>query len=503
MVFILSIGFVSAQDTDRTDDSLDLNVESFAELQIADDGNSVPENGSEDLNHANISAEDVEKYYGGPERFAVNLMDDEGNPIANGNVTITINGQVYERTTNSHGSASIGINLPADVYNATVEYKGMTCSSKITVRPTLQGNDLTKIYGNSTQYYIRALDINGKPLNGQQVEFNINGVFYKRSINESGIARMNINLAPGTYIITAKNPVSNETYSNNITVLTSIVENHNITKYYKNQTQFSLIVLDGEGNPAGAGENVTFNINGVFYTRYSNSSGQVKLNINLDPGDYIITSDYNGLKVSNSIRVLSILEANDLNMDYMDGSRYEVKLLDGEGNPYPNQNITLNINGVFYQRTTDSQGIARLNIRLNCGTYIITASYNGLNVANNIMIDNPLRSYDLGNGHRLELPKSAVVQENEGTYNIAYNNTNAYLYFYAFNDENLDMFDYYIMKYDFNNAETLGDYNGWDVFRLLMFEEDEYELTNRIDKNIYQINSDDLDAAKFVADSLK
>ena len=42
--------------------------------------------------------------------------------------------------------------------------------------------------------------------------------------------------------------------------------------------------------------------------------------------------------------------------------------------------------GVFYERTTDASGIARLNINLMPGEYIITSSYNGSNIANRITL---------------------------------------------------------------------------------------------------------------------
>ena len=47
----------------------------------------------------------------------------------------------------------------------------------------------------------------------------------------------------------------------------------------------------------------------------------------------------------------------------------------------------LNINGVFYNRTTDENGIARLNINLQAGEYIITTSYNACNIANTIKVE--------------------------------------------------------------------------------------------------------------------
>ncbi|WP_407415106.1 hypothetical protein [Methanobrevibacter sp.] len=48
---------------------------------------------------------------------------------------------------------------------------------------------------------------------------------------------------------------------------------------------------------------ITFNINGVFYTRYTNSSGIASLNINLMPGEDIITSQYENDVISNKITI--------------------------------------------------------------------------------------------------------------------------------------------------------------------------------------------------------
>ena len=166
----------------------------------------------------------------------------------------------------------------------------------------------------------------------------------------------------------------------------STVSGNDIVKYYKNDSQYSIRLLDNEGNPVGANVSATFNINGVFYTRYSNASGHVKLNINLAPGNYVITAEYNGVKASNYINVLPTLEAKDLSMKYRDGSKFEVKVLDGTGDALTNANVNLNINGVLYTRISDDEGIARLNINLMPGQYIITSSYNTLNISNKITI---------------------------------------------------------------------------------------------------------------------
>ncbi len=52
-------------------------------------------------------------------------------------------------------------------------------------------------------------------------------------------------------------------------------------------------------------------------------------------------------------------------MKYKDGSQFEAKILDGQGRPYAGQTVTFNINGVFYTKTTEADGIARLKINLS------------------------------------------------------------------------------------------------------------------------------------------
>lgn len=115
-------------------------------------------------------------------------------------------------------------------------------------------------------------------------------------------------------------------------------------------------------------------------------SGIARLNINLQPGNYIITAEYLDCKVSNNIKVLSVLSASDMSMKYHDGSKFTANLVDGQGKAYVGQTVQFNINGVLYNRVTDSLGQAKLNINLMAGKYIITSSYNGLNIAKTITI---------------------------------------------------------------------------------------------------------------------
>ena len=339
----------------------------------------------ENTQNIQLTVENLEKYYGGSEKLNATLKDGAGNPIANKTITFTINGQKYNRTTNSNGIASLAINLRPGVYDVTTMYGNMSVYSKVVVKTTIEGKDLVKMYQNGTQFFATFLGTDGKPLSNIDVTFNINGVFYTRQTNENGVARLNINLRPGEYILTAINPVNSESEGFNITVK-SLIESSDLTKHYRNDSKFEVKIYNKDGTLA-INKNVTFNINGVFYNRITDSNGVARLNINLRPGNYIITTIFEGLTIGNNINVLPTLVTSDLSMKYLDGSKFTAQTLDGQGNPLTNQNVSFNINGVLYQKVTDKEGIASLNITLLAGEYIITSYWNDFQVGNTIKID--------------------------------------------------------------------------------------------------------------------
>ena len=131
-----------------------------------------------------ITAPDVVKYYGGSERFVVNVTDSKGTPLSNKSVTIVINKVTYNRTTDENGIASIGLNLHSGTYNATVTVDNKTVNSVVNVLTTVNGTDVVKMYKNDTQYYATFIDSEGKYLaDGTTVKFNINGVMYERKVS--------------------------------------------------------------------------------------------------------------------------------------------------------------------------------------------------------------------------------------------------------------------------------------------------------------------------------
>ncbi|SDA37151.1 transglutaminase domain-containing protein [Methanobrevibacter millerae] len=341
-----------------------------------------------------LAGNDTEMYFGSGESFKVSLTDVNGTALSNESVIFTINANNYTRTTDVNGTASIKINLNSGSYNVTSYFAGTDIYSSsntshvINVLSTILGDDIEKFYKNDTQYYATFKDSSGNLLVDTNVTFNINGVYYERKTNEKGTARLNINLNSGKYILTAINPANGEMHSNNVTVISTLYGS-DVVKYYKNDTQYYVTLVNGEGKPL-ANQKVTFNINGVYYERTADSNGIARMNINLNPGNYTITaiSSFNNEMHSNNIEVLPTISAEDLTMNYKDGSRFCANVLDDNGNPLAKSDVVFNINGVYYTRTSDNEGNAYLNINLEVGSYVITATNNkGLSVSKTIKIN--------------------------------------------------------------------------------------------------------------------
>ena len=337
-----------------------------------------------------IIVDDITMYYKNGTKLHIALKDNKGYNLADTPITVTINGVSYNKTTDKNGAVEMNIYLKPGVYTATVAYAGNktiganSVDAKITVLPTITGNNITKMYQNGTHFFAAFVNGQGKALANTKVTFNINGVFYTKQTNDNGIANLNIMLRPGHYILTAYNPVTGDEQGFSVDVK-SLIEASDLTKYYLNASRFQATIYNKDGSLA-VNKEVTYNINGVFYTKTTDENGVASLGISLRPGNYIITTIVDGLAMGNNVTVMPTLVTKDLDMKYLDGSDFTAQTLDGQGNPLANQNVSFNVNGVFYHKVTDKDGIASLKIRLMSGEYIITSYWNNFQTGNTIKI---------------------------------------------------------------------------------------------------------------------
>ena len=317
-----------------------------------------------------------------------------------GSVIVTINGTDYKGTV-VNGTAKViipgldeGTYKVVTFYTGDNKYDSMIVNGTITVnkniKTTLTMDNLVKYFNGPQKLMAKLVDGFGNPIANATVYFTINGKVYARITDENGTASIAIRLLPGEYkasaLFNGTDDYDMAAVNASVLVKNTILGN-DTTLYFRNGTQYVAKFLDSNGK-ALANTDVKFNINGVFYTRVTDENGIARLNIRLDPASYIITA-YNpvtGEQKANEVTVLPRIIAEDLSMKYLDGSTFNAALVDGQGKAISGVNITFNINGVFYHRTTNADGVTKLNIRLMPGEYIITSMYDECWASNKIII---------------------------------------------------------------------------------------------------------------------
>ena len=211
--------------------------------------------------------------------------------------------------------------------------------------------------------------------------------------------------------------VSNNTPKMNKAILSS----DDIVMYYKNGTRYVVVLTDGQGNPL-FNETLKFLINGVEYNRSTNANGSASVALNLNVGNYTLSvsyagsADYPAASITNKLTVLSTIDGENIVKIFKNDTQYYASFTDAHGNPLAGTLVQFNINGVLYNRTTNKNGTAKMNINLRAGEYIITAinSINGQNFSNNITVLSSVKVDNLVKYYRNESQYYATFVDGQG-----------------------------------------------------------------------------------------
>ncbi len=61
-------------------------------------------------------------------------------------------------------------------------YKPSSVNSTVTIKSSITGQNIVKMYQNDTRFYAKFIDSTGKALTNTEVKFNIHGVFYTKKL---------------------------------------------------------------------------------------------------------------------------------------------------------------------------------------------------------------------------------------------------------------------------------------------------------------------------------
>ena len=251
-----------------------------------------------------VVGQDSVKYYSDIPYLNVTFLDGRGNSINNGSFIINIDSKNYHAIL-SGNVFYFNLNLePGEhIITLTNPYDGLSVAYKLTVLATVAANSLTKVFNNGSYYVASFVDKDGKALKNKEVNIIINGLKYVERTDSNGAVKLKMNLKPGSYLVTAINPLTKDYVENTVKVLPSVVENRNVVIYWGSAKSYSVKIIGNDGKAAGSGKTVKFNLNGKTYKAKTNKKGIAVLKLKLKVGKHIVESSYGKMNVKNWIKV--------------------------------------------------------------------------------------------------------------------------------------------------------------------------------------------------------
>ena len=348
------------------------------------------------LSFKRFDGENLTDYNGNLPVRTFKFESDDGTitPL-NGNISGPVN---VEFAFPSTGNKTLNVTVDDQVltYNTTI-YK----SSKLNITPNVV------IGGNAA--VITLTDEDSNPIDGD-VLVNIDGVDYQVTVTGGKIefTPEEFNTV-GDYDVVLSYKGNGNYLPSNLETKVSVLIPTNFEFSFDNKANVIVKLVDANGNPINNAD-IGYLINGtpVNQTLVTDDNGMAK--ISGLSGNINLTAVYDGknpyLANNKSIEVLMVprpeklatqIVSSDFNqtaVDYYKGERggyFVVALKDSEGNALAGKHISIGFNGKVYNRTTDENGGARLQINLaNAGVYTFATAFLGDDECNGSFVVNKI-----------------------------------------------------------------------------------------------------------------
>ena len=359
-----------------------------------------------------IIASNIIVKQGDTKNYEVKLVNKNGVAISNLPVTIKIDGNSYNVSTNSFGVAKLPLNLNLGYHNVkcffdNVNYISSTANATILVvddSRTITTIESREAYSKENQlfnYNVTLVDTLNNPIKSSQILLNItdgDGNFvgcWETYTSGNGEAIFNLNLSFGTYqakTYYSGNDLYFESFSTNYIYIKPL-ENVTETILFGNDLEiingynqyYSIILKTVDGEFVG-NATVEFIVKGNSYFATTDDVGRAYLTVPFKPGAYEVKTRFNGSNnltksyVTNYISVtgeLLYLYSQDIVKSFNNGTHYYIALFDSLGQPLYGKTIKFKVNNVTFENLTNKDGLACLEVWFNPGEYNITATYQG------------------------------------------------------------------------------------------------------------------------------
>ncbi|MBR3113684.1 MAG: DUF3344 domain-containing protein [Methanobrevibacter sp.] len=149
-----------------------------------------------------ISANNVNMFYLSGKQLILTLKDNKGNVLSKKHVSIKLNGNTFDRTTDSKGKVKLTISLAPKTYSASITFAGdgmyVGSTSKVNVvvkkaTPKIVASKKTfKVKTKTKKYTITFKTNTGKPMKKVKVTLKVKGKTYKATTTAKGKATFKI-----------------------------------------------------------------------------------------------------------------------------------------------------------------------------------------------------------------------------------------------------------------------------------------------------------------------
>jgi len=202
----------------------------------------------------------------------------------------------------------------------------------------------------------------------------INNVVYKSEIVKNGVASVSIgDLAPGNYDISIVYS-GDDKYDSIVKNISVNIPNPHIPIIKVVGKDMSMLYSSGANyrvrvttdNQPVVGKTVRFVINGKTVTKVTDINGYASVKIDLPPKNskYSVSATYNGVKISNSIKVNGIVSAKNMKVKKSAKlTKIKVSLKKVNNKFLKGKTIKIKFNGKTYKVKTNKKGVATWKVK--------------------------------------------------------------------------------------------------------------------------------------------
>ena len=315
-----------------------------------------------------------------PVNLVAGVVNQFGSPVNGGNVTFKINGNEYVVPVTG-GIANLTVDLEemaTSVIDATFNAVGyLPCNTSACETIVKK---IAKLDMNVTQHSTKTtVNVFISKMINETLIISINDFNYTVD-SIDGVATLTLdNLTSGSYSIKAS--ILNDTYFNatvskevNVDIKATKILASDFTAYYYGGNVYAISLIDEDGNNV-SGREIVFKIDGNTFKNVTDENGTALLSISLNNGvyDLIISfdGDENHVNSSSSVNVTVNTTITSPDANYTLNSYYSLMFKDNNGNPLNNTNVSIKLNNVSYNKTTDEYGAVLLKVDANPGVYLI------------------------------------------------------------------------------------------------------------------------------------